>query len=100
MSVDWRQELRAEFILPFINPNVEFDDDGSDFEENVDDAMKINSKPAVNSGEALTMLDKLQLFFKENDAENEVLRRVVSLTKKVEKMRIKSKKEKIISDFF
>ena len=46
------------------------------------------------------MLDKLQLFFEENDAENEILRTVVSLTKKVEKMRIQSKKQKTINDFF
>ena len=31
------------------------------------------------------MLDKLQVFFQENDAENEVLRSVTSLTKKVGK---------------
>ena len=55
---------------------------------------------AVNSGEALAMLDKLQVFFEENDAENEVLRSVTSLTKKVEKMRIESKKQKNITDFF
>ena len=36
--------------------------------------MEINSKSAVNSGEALAMLDKLQVFFEENGAENEVLR--------------------------
>ena len=41
-------------------------------EEDVDDAMEINSKLVVNSGETLAMLDKLQFFFKENDAENEV----------------------------
>ena len=49
--------------------------------------MEIDSKSAVNSGEALAMLDKLQVFFEENDAENEVLRSVTSLTKKVEKIR-------------
>ena len=58
--------------------------------------MEIDSKLGVNSGEALAMLDKLQ----ENDAENEVLRSVTPLTKKVEKMRIESKKQKIITDFF
>ena len=75
-----------------INPNVKSDDDGSDFKQNVDDAMEINSKPAVNSGQALAMLNKLQFFFKENDAENEVSLSVVSLTK-VGKMRIKLKKQ-------
>ena len=54
-------------------------------------------KPAVNSREALAMLDKL--FFEENDAENEVLRSVV-LLKKVQKKQIKSKKRKTIGDFF
>ena len=61
--------------------------------------MEIDSKSAVNSGDALAMLDKLQVFFEENDAENKVLRSVSSLTKKVEKMRIESKKQKNIADF-
>ena len=87
-----KTEIRAESIQSVVNPNVESDDDGS--------VLEINSKPAVNSGEALAMLDKLQLFFEENDAENEILRTVVSLTKKVEKMRIQSKKQKTINDFF
>ena len=47
----------------------------------------------------MIILDKLQLFFEENDGENKVLRSVVSLTKIVEKMLIKSKKRKAISDF-
>ena len=68
--------------------------------EDVDDAMEINSKPAVNSGEALAMFDQLQLFFEKNNAENEVLQSFASLTKKVEKMIIKSKKQKTISDLF
>ena len=61
--------------------------------------MEIDSKSAVNSGEALAMLDKLQVFFEENDSENEVLRSVTSLMKKLEKMRIESKKQKNITDF-
>ena len=40
------------------------------------------------------MLHKLQLFFEENHVENEELQRIVSLTKKVEKMQIKSKTQK------
>ena len=36
----------------------------------------------------------------ENDAENEVLRSVTLLKKKVEKMRIESKKQKSITGFF
>ena len=98
LSVDWRQELKVKCIKSVINPNVESDDDGSDLEEDVDDAMEIDSKPAVNSGEALAMLDKLQLFFEENDTENKVLRSAFSL-KKVEKIQIKSKKQKTICDF-
>ena len=96
-SVDWREELRAKCIQ---NQNVEPDDNCSESEDNEEDAMEIDSKSAVNSGEALAMLDKLQVFFEENDAENEVLRSVTSLTKKVEKMRIESKKQKNITDFF
>ena len=83
LSVDWRHELKAKCIQSVINPNVESEYDGSDLEECVDDAIDIKSKPAVNSGEPLAMLDKLQLFFEENDTENEVILSVVSLTKKV-----------------
>ena len=60
----------------------------------------MDSKSAVNAGEALAMLDQLQVFFEENDAENEVVQSVTSLTKKVEKMRIESKKRKNITDIF
>ena len=67
------QELRAKCIQPVINPNFESEVYGSNLEEDVDDAMEINSKPAVNSGKALAMLGKLQLFFKNIDAENKVL---------------------------
>ena len=56
LSVDWRQELKATCIHSVINPNGDFDI--FDSEEHVDDAMEINSKPAVNSGQPLTMLDK------------------------------------------
>ena len=58
----------------------------------------------MNSGEALEILDKLQFSFEENDAENEVLQSVASLTKKVEKMRIEFKTQKkslvFLSNFF
>ena len=55
------------------NQNVEPDDNCSNSEDNKKDAMEIDSKSAVNSGEALAMLDKLQVFLEENDAENNVL---------------------------
>ena len=100
MSVDWRQELRDKCIQSVINLYFKSDNDGSDLEDDVDDAMEINWKLAVISGEALETRDKLQLFFKEHDAENKLLRCVVSLTTKVENMPIKSKEHKTISDFF
>ena len=62
LSVDWRQELKATCIHSVINPNGE--SDIFDLEEHVDDAMEINSKPAVNSGQPLTMLDKHNLSLK------------------------------------
>ena len=62
--------------------------------------MEIDSKSALDLGEALAMLDKLQFFFKKNDAENKVLLSVISLTKKVEIMRTEFKKQKDITDFF
>ena len=68
------------------NQNVEPDDNCSNSEDNKEDAMQIDSKSAVNSGEALAMLDKLQVFLEENDAENDVLRSVTSLTKKAGKL--------------
>ena len=54
----------------------------------------------MDSGEALAMLNKLQVLFEENDAENEGLQSVTSLTEKVEKMRIESKKQKNSTNFF
>ena len=80
--------------------NVEPDNNCSESEDNEENAMEIDSKSAGDSGEALAMLDKLQVLFEENDAENEVLRGLTSLTKKVEEMRIESKKQKSITDFF
>ena len=62
--------------------------------QHVDDVMETDAEPAINSREALENLDKLQVFFKMNDAENDVLRSIASLTNKVEKMRINSKKRK------
>ena len=47
--------------------------------------MEIDSTSAMNSSEVLAMLDKLQVFFEENNVENEVLRIVTLLTEKVEK---------------
>ena len=52
---------------------------------------------------AWTFFSTLSIFsfiHEEDDAENDVLRSVVLLTKKVEKIRIKSKKQKTVSDFF
>ena len=47
--------------------------------------MEIDPTSAVNSSEVLAMLDKFQVFFEENNVENEVLRSVTLLTEKVEK---------------
>ena len=87
-SVDWRKELWAKCIQSVTNQNVEPDNNCSESEDNEEDAMEIDSKSAVNLGKALAMLDKLQVFFEENDAENQVLLSVTSLTKMVEKLRI------------
>ena len=57
-SVEWRGELRAKCIQSITNQNVEPDDNRSESEDVQEDAMKINSKSAVNSGEAIAMLDK------------------------------------------
>ena len=72
-SVDWREELRAKCIQSVTNQNVEPDSNCSESEDDEEDAMEIDSKSAVKSGEALAMLHKLQVFFEENDAENKVL---------------------------
>ena len=84
-SVDWREELRAKCIQSVTIQNVEPDGNWSESKDNEENEMKIDSKSAVNSGEDLAMLDKLQVFFEGNDTENEVLQNVTSLTKKVEK---------------
>ena len=99
-SVDWREELRAKCIQLVTIQNVEPDDHCCESKDNEENEMKIDSKSAVNSGEDLAMLDKLQVFFEGNNTENEVLQNVTSLTKKVEKMGIESKKQKNITDFF
>ena len=82
-SIDWREELRAQYIHSVANQNVEPENNCSESEDNEEDAMEIESKSAVNSGEALAMLDKLQVFFEENDADNEVLQSVTSLRNKM-----------------
>ena len=82
-SIDWREELRAQYIHSVANQNVEPENNCSESEDNEEDAMEIESKSAVNSGEALAMLVKLQVFFEENDADNEVLQSVTSLRNKV-----------------
>ena len=61
--------------------------------------MEIDSKSAVNLGKALAMLDKLQVFFEENDAENQVLRSVTSLTKMVEKLRIQLRNKQNLNKY-
>ena len=99
-SVDWRQEWRTKCIQSVTNQNVEPDNNCCESDDSKKDAMEMDSKSAVNAGEALAMLDQLQVFFEENDAENEVVQSVTSLTKKVEKMRIESKKRKNITDIF
>ena len=62
-SVDWREELQAKCIQSVTNQNVEPDDNCSESKENEEHAREIDSKSAVNSGEALAMLDKLHVFF-------------------------------------
>lgn len=42
LSVDWRQELRDKCIQSVINLYFKSDNDGSDLEDDVDDAMEIN----------------------------------------------------------
>ena len=69
-------------------------------EDGPDDAMEVEGEPAVTSKEALEMLDKLLVFFESNDAVTEDLRCLSLLTKKVEQLRLHSKKQKTINDFF
>lgn len=42
LSVDWSQELRDKCIQSVINLYFKSDNDGSDLEDDVDDAMEIN----------------------------------------------------------
>ena len=81
-SVDWKEELPVKCIQSVTSQNVEPDDNCHKSEKNEEDAIKIDSKSAVNSGKALVMLDKFQVSFEENDAKKEVLRNVTSLTRK------------------
>ena len=74
-SNDWREKLRVKCIQWVAQNNC------SESEDNEEDAMEINSKSAVNSGETLAMLEKLLVLFEEKHAKNEVLPSVTSLTR-------------------
>ena len=54
-------------------------------------------KPAINLREALAMLD--QIFFEENDVENEVLRSVVLLKKNLRRSESNQRNEKLLGIF-
>ena len=54
-------------------------------------------KPAINLREALAMLD--QIFFEENDVENEVLRSVVLLKKNSRRTESNQRNEKLLGIF-
>ena len=58
-SVDGGKELWAKCIQSVTNQNVEPDNNCSESKDNEEDAVEIYSKPPMNSGEALAMLDKL-----------------------------------------
>ena len=101
-SIDWREELRFSSIQSVLHTDIdEVVERASDSEEDgPDDAMEVEGEPAVTSKEALEMLDKLLVFFESNDAVTEDLRSLSLLTKKVEQLRLHSKKQKTINDFF
>ena len=54
-------------------------------------------KPAINLREALAMLD--QIFFEENDVENEVLRSVVLLKKNLRRSESNQRNKKLLGIF-
>ena len=54
-------------------------------------------KPAINLREALAMLD--QIFFEENDVENEVLRSAVLLKKNSRRTESNQRNEKLLGIF-
>ena len=60
---------------------------------------KLIQKQYQIRGEALAMLDKLQLSFEENDADKEVLQSVLSLTKKSGKCESNQRKKKLSEIF-
>ena len=99
-SVDWREELRFDCIQSVIEPSVQLDNEiESDPEEEEDsqDPMEIDDDPVITSSEALRMLDQLQIFAR-NDVDLSC--DVSALTKKVEEMAVKSKRQRNIRDFF
>ena len=101
-SIDWREELRFISIQSVLQPHTEeaVETVSDSDEDGPDDVMEVDGEPVVTSKEALEMLDKLLVFMESNDADTEDLRCVSSLTKKVEQLRLCSKKQKTINDFF
>ena len=100
-NVDWRQDLRARCVQSILNTSDEPGEDASDTEDDDDEDewMDIPSEE-ITAIEALEMLDKLQAFFECNEEEDNSARSIAMLTSEVERMRIKAKKQKIITDFF
>ena len=84
-----------------MNTSDEPGEDASDTEDDddKDEWMDIPSEE-ITAIEALEMLDKLQAFFECNEEEDNSGRSIAMLTGKVERMRIKAKKQEIITDFF
>ena len=61
--------------------------------------VEINLESALSLVGALEISNKLQVFFKTNDAQRVVLGTVLLLTKKIEQMRRSIKKKMTIIDF-
>ena len=97
-SVGWREQMRFESIQSVISPERSNESESEEDTNLEEDALEVESTP-VSSAEALTMLDQLQEFFEANDEEDDSSA-VRQLTRKVEQMRLATKKQKTIHDYF
>ena len=95
-SVDWREQMRFESIQTVINP--ERRDESESEEDPEEDAVEVDST-LINSSQALMMLDQLHDFFEVYEDEDDCSN-VRYLTRKVEQMRLTSKKTNDNSTLF
>ena len=100
-SVAWCEELRVESIQAAIHGDARDEDIHSDDDDDDDEdvLMDVESEE-ITATNALEMLEKLQSFFESREVEGEIRKSLSTLTESVERMKIASRRQKRIEDFF